>query len=352
MGLRRHLYRYVKPFLYICLVLFSLDVIFMAFHRHSYTKQFLDQFKSKKPQINEDRSNSDSKITDAVDLRVIVLTFNRPESLARCLSSLNEAEYDGDKIVIDIWLDRSNDRQETVDEKTYLVAKKYTFPHGEVKVHNHTRHVGIVGQWLKTWNVDKSGKEIAMFVEDDITVSKYFYKWLKAVHSKYDKYLNVNGYSTQGVSMRHNGDPGYLQGPSDHICFLYPVLGTWGFSPNRQNWIQFVSWYVHASQVPGFQPLVPGILPSKWYSSFVKQGRTDRMWSIWHIHYAWKNTEYTLYPNLPGREGLTINWKEKGLNYGKSKERADPLLQEWEDRFVDLPDKPPVLDYSGAVVIR
>ncbi|XP_041356334.1 uncharacterized protein LOC121373678 [Gigantopelta aegis] len=349
MSIQRQLIRYAKPFLFLCLVLFSLDVVFMAFHRHSYLKQFLDTFKTHRTKFADQKSAF--KIVDGVDLRIIVLTFDRPESLARCLSSLNEAEYGGDKVIIDVWVDRAKGERETIHPETYRVAKKFTFRHGEVKVHNHSRHVGLHGQWLNTWDVQNSGKEIAIFIEDDTAVSRHFYKWLKAVHKKYARYPNVNGFSTQGVSIRHSGDPGYLTGPADHVCFLYPVLGTWGFSPNRQNWLKFIDWYTHASKDPNFQPHVPGILPSKWYSSFVKRGRTDRMWSIWHIYYAWKNTEYTLYPNLPGRQGLTINWKEKGLNYNKNKAKPDPLLQTWESRFVDLPDKPPVLDYTGAVVI-
>ncbi|XP_033725273.1 uncharacterized protein LOC117315236, partial [Pecten maximus] len=288
-----------------------------------------------------------------LDLRVIVITYNRANSVVRLLESLNNADYLGDKVAIDVWIDRS--KSGVIHEETYAKAKQFKFNHGIINVHNQTGHAGIYGQWMKTWNPPSDSKEIAVILEDDLTVSKYFYKWLKNVHAKYDSLPYINGYALQGYSMKHGGAAGQLRAPDENIVFMYPILGTWGFSPNRENWIKYVKWFDSMSKVNNFKPTVSGILPTLWYNNFIKQGKTGGMWSMWHIYHAWKFKEQTIYPNLPGKSGLTINWKESGLHYSKSQtvtKNKDPILTVWDKKFDNLPDVPVHLNVNGKVCPR
>lgn len=93
------------------------------------------------------------------------------------------------------------------------------------QVCNHTKHVGIYGQWIDTWNPAPGSKEIAVILEDDLTVSKHFYLWLINVHRKYDDRTDLAGYALQGRSMKHGGAAGNLRGPDKDVCFMYPILG-------------------------------------------------------------------------------------------------------------------------------
>lgn len=93
------------------------------------------------------------------------------------------------------------------------------------QVYNHTKHVGIYGQWIDTWNPAPDSKEIAVILEDDLTVSKHFYLWLINVHRKYDDWTDLAGYALQGRSMKHGGAAGNLRGPDKDVCFMYPILG-------------------------------------------------------------------------------------------------------------------------------
>lgn len=174
-------------------------------------------------------------------LRVLVLTFNRAHSLVRCLNSLNSAEFDGLPVVVDIYVDRAING--SLHSETVQIAKSFTFKHGQSQLHVHPHHVGVLGQWLSTWQIPPdSAAEVAVFLEDDLTVSRYFARWLRRVHAKYDSYPNISGYSLQGESIKHavgaNSTP--LAGPPGHSVFLYPVLGSWGFSPNAGPWKHFI----------------------------------------------------------------------------------------------------------------
>ena len=70
---------------------------------------------------------------DAVDLRVVVLTFNRPYSLSILLRSLDALVLDGNRAALEIWIDR--DRNGSVDERTLDVASTFRWLGGITRVH-------------------------------------------------------------------------------------------------------------------------------------------------------------------------------------------------------------------------
>lgn len=71
---------------------------------------------------------------DVVDLRVIVITFNRAESLSKLLSSLDPLVLDGDRAALEIWIgrDRGNNG---VDKRTMEVASEFSWKGGPTRVH-------------------------------------------------------------------------------------------------------------------------------------------------------------------------------------------------------------------------
>lgn len=283
-----------------------------------------------------------------------MLAYNRAKSLSRCLDSLNAAEYDGHHVTVEVHVDRSRDGH--VDDVTVAVAKGFVFRHGEVKVYVKPRHGGVVGQWMASWQLPlDNSSEVALFLEDDITVSRYFARWLWMVHEKYDSYPSVNGYSLQGESIRHATDAVAepLQGPAGQTVFLYPVLGSWGFSPNTERWRDFLRWYQNVTvNSKGFIPHVPSLQPSHWYVALHKAGRAETMWTMWHIYFSYMKHQYTLYPNLPEHQGLVFNWKEPGMHYSAAemgKGIRENLLSTWREEDLRLPETLVILDARGDV---
>lgn len=233
------------------------------------------------------------------NLRILVIVYNRAPSLLRLLKSLNEAEYFNDSVKLEVWIDRSANG--SVDTATLTCAKDFVFRHGVYQVITHPKHVGIFGQWLSTWRIWRNNSEIVVILEDDLTVSPYFYKFLKLAHEKYDGNPNINGYALQSVSIKHGtNSKGFIHGPRDDPVFLYPVIGTWGFSPNTKNWADFIDWFSVKYRERDFHPYVPGNVVTVWYKTFQQSGKASEIWSIWHIYYAWQKQEYTLYTNFEG----------------------------------------------------
>jgi hypothetical protein len=138
-------------------------------------------------------------------------------------------------------------------------------------------------------SVSQMWKQIAVIFEDDLTVSPFSYRYLENVHEKYGSVPYINSYALQ-CSMKHNGKEGNRHAPDSNPVFIYPILGTCGFSPQKRNWIEFREWYIQASNDPHFRPLVPGIKPIDWYREHIRFKATENMWGMWHIYHAYTNT--------------------------------------------------------------
>lgn len=234
-------------------------------------------------------------------LRIIVLTYNREDSLLRLLTSLNAAQYGGDNVKLEIWIDRSLNG--SLHKKTIIEAMRFEFKHGDHDVIIRGKHMGLCGQWLASYKPDLSCKEIAMILEDDIAVSPHFYSYLKLVHSKYGSVKEINGFSLQGRIVKY-ASPRILsnvQIPDGNLVYLFPVLGTWGFSPNAENWLKWIQWMQGIDSFATFNPYIPNHLMYEWFEIHIKTGRPEDIWEIWHTYYAWKNHEYTLFNFFPSK---------------------------------------------------
>ncbi|KAL4231390.1 hypothetical protein ACF0H5_008969 [Mactra antiquata] len=284
-------------------------------------------------------------------LKIICMVLNRAESMLRLLNSLNEADYEGDKVITNVWIDRYENG--SFDSHTFNTVSQFNFRHGTYIVNLHEQHVGLYGQWLTTFDVTKSTPfDIVVFFEDDVTVSPHFYKYLKIVHAKYDSRPEINGYALQGIR-QHLGDgmTGFVEPPPDVPIYKYPSLTTWGFSPNIPNWKKFIKWYNVVKNDKTFHPYIPRHKSLRWYKWHERKNRTHELWTTWHMYHAWNKGEYTMFSNFPGHNGLAAHMKECGLHHKFClTAEITPLLEHWDYNFASkLPDHPIIIDIFGKV---
>lgn len=88
----------------------------------------------------------DAAFVERYDLRIVIITYNRPESLLRLINSLNNAYYEDDNVALEVWIDRS--KEQIVHNATIEALKIVGFSKGICDVFIHPVHVGIRGQWL------------------------------------------------------------------------------------------------------------------------------------------------------------------------------------------------------------
>lgn len=281
-----------------------------------------------------------------VDLRIIVFAYDRPGSLNVCLTALEAADYGRDTVSVDVWLDRSEENS-TVNDETLRTAETFNFTRGSYRVHVHGHHTGVQGQWMNAWRPRPRTKEIALFLEDDITVSPFFWRWLKMAHAAYARLADVGGFSISHPEMEHKNG-GLLEVPANDTIFMYRVICTWGFSPQSSNWRAFQDWFFRVERDPEFLPVVEGILPTDWFLSERKAGKERTLWEQWHIYYTHMRRQYTVMMN-PGRRGLlAVNRHERGLHDGHIVAGAtQPICSEWSPTMERFPSELPRYGYDG-----
>ena len=70
---------------------------------------------------------------ELIDFRIIILNFSRSASLLKALRSIDAMELDGDKAVLEIWIDRA--KSGLVDNRTVQVAQSFNWRRGSTRVH-------------------------------------------------------------------------------------------------------------------------------------------------------------------------------------------------------------------------
>jgi len=294
---------------------------------------------------------------NSVDLRIIVLTFDRWSSLTKLLNSLNDLYTDGDRVALEIWIDRGPDGK-TVNKETVATAKSFHWKNGVIRVHIQPEHVGILGQWIDTWKpVGNGSEEIALILEDDISISPYSYRWLKAARKFFGLRADVAGITLQseGLIVASTGAP-FTPISSDGTAYLYKLVGSWGYAPNPDHWLLFQDWYHRVIKDSNFHPYVDGLVMNKWFKQFQKERRSHTMWTMWFIYYCNINSLYTIYNNLNAcynttKNCLAVNRREPGLHFsGKPVDNTKSLLREWKKEFVDFREPATMYGFDGKAI--
>lgn len=286
-------------------------------------------------------------------LRVIVMTMNRVGALQRLLDSLATAHYAGDRVDVDIWVDRPAGPGGELDAAVVAASHAWKWRHGVKTVRERPTHGGLFAQWLTTWNVTESTREAALILEDDLEVSPHFWVWLKGARAAYGGRPDVGGYTTQRATLRPRtnkaaGAVGPLVVPDSHPVYLYKLVGSWGFSPSRDHWLRFLSWFAAAEADPSFRPYVKNVVMTDWYKRQEGQGT---MWTMWYVRWCEDNDIYTVYANLPGGKTLASNWRESGLHYTVKKPSVDfPVLADDDNAAFVWPTEPVKLGWDGLAV--
>lgn len=307
-----------------------------------HTIAWTDDNRTYAPGVNKDEEPA---------ARLIVLTMDRSEPLKRLLRSLSEADYGGDHVDLDIWVDRAVGKD--INRDVLKVAGELDWKQGTKTVHSRLENGGLYQQWIYTWRITEQTDEAVVILEDDLEVSKAFYQWLKQARSAYASDPEVASFTLQRSTLRPRQIPGVAAGPlrlpKEHTVFKYRLLGTWGFSPQRDAWVEFREWFEKKKRNKE-KPYVPNLMTTNWYKSQEKDGFAPTMWSQWWIKFVDEKNYFTVTAHLPDGSTLAANWRESGMHYTKRKASRDfPLYNGTADQFL-WPESPIKIDWDGREI--
>lgn len=266
---------------------------------------------------------------------IIVLTMDRHEHLRHLLRSLNSAHYNGATFKLEILVDLSTDSTEV-----QRVAHAFDFKHGSKSVRLASRQRGLAVSWYKAWEPD-SRSQRAIILEDDIVLSPYWYAWLSQAWDKYGDLADLAGISLQRQVLIPRTPSKQMEIVNRHEPFLFPLVGSIGFSPNARVWKEFLKW---VNALPhGYDVSVPALITSTWWNKLDKR----HMWTQHFIYFCLQRNLYTMYVNMPGHVTLAQHVRAKGAHFSKDF-GPDFAIMRRKAKFI-FPDELVKYDWSGEI---
>lgn len=168
---------------------------------------------------------------------IVVVGYNRPDSLRRLLLSIAEADYNRQDIPLIISIDFAPDNAGVI-----TIANKFEWKFGTKIVRTYDHNIGLRSHVLACGDLSEQYGGV-LILEDDIVVSPAFYHYAEQAMNFYQ-----NSPSVAGIALYSHDWNGYAR---EHFQPLYngydAYFGqfsvTWGQGWTQGQWKKFRAWY-------------------------------------------------------------------------------------------------------------
>lgn len=227
-------------------------------------------------------------------IAIVVVGYNRLNSIKRLLQSLLDANYSHHDIPLVISIDCSG------DEELYNFVIDFRWPYGEKYVNIQKERLGLKNHIFQCGDLTKQFKAVVL-LEDDLFVSPFFYDYVEKTVETYGDDDEI-----AEISLYKNESNGYAGLPFSNIqdgndVFLMQDVSTWGQCWTEQMWSKFVAWRDSHAEKDIQNVDMPDIIKN-W----------ERAWSKYYNAYVVATGRHILYPNI----SLTTNFSDAGEHGG------------------------------------
>lgn len=232
------------------------------------------------------------------NIAIVVIAFNRLDSIKRLLGSLNNVKFPKESnITLHISIDKdkkgSKQNQEVIE-----YAKKFYWQFGNKVVDVKRENMGLKKHILECGNLTKKYENIIV-LEDDVVVLPLVYKYAEQIINYYRDDMRIAGFGLYSFqrNLINNLPFFHINNASDVFFMQYAC--SWGQIWTKNRWKEFYDWYQKNS--------------NKDFSSDPRISRNIKQWgeNSWlkyHIIYCIMNKKYFVYPQF----GLATNFSEIG----------------------------------------
>lgn len=225
---------------------------------------------------------------------IVVVGFNRLNSILRLLNSLVNAKYE-EKVPLVISIDKSD------NEELYHAVYDFDWPYGNKYVIIQPKRCGLKEHIYKCGDLSRFFKSVTI-LEDDLVVSPFFYKYICRTVEKYGENPNVAGISLYRNEYNgFNGLPLYFLNVGYDV-FAYQSTSTWGETFTYKMWSAFRRWLSDWEE--DFSSIDMYLYIKGW----------GKAWSKYYEAYIIEQDKYFIYPYL----SLSTNNNDAGTHVTQS----------------------------------
>lgn len=210
---------------------------------------------------------------------IVVIAYNRVNSVERLLDSLNRVDYGEDTVDLIISIDNSG------ENSVENYAKSIEWNYGEKKIVAHEKRLGLKNHILKCGKFTYDYDAIAVF-EDDIIAGPNFYNYMKASVEYYSSNKNVAGISLYNHLWNVHVNYGFTPEKSKFDTYFMQFAQSWGQVWMKEQWKEFEEWYEANKDLTFDDSIIPKNV-CNW---------SERSWLKYHIAYCIYKNKYFVYP--------------------------------------------------------
>lgn len=231
----------------------------------------------------------------STDITIIIIAYNREESLKRILESLKKAYYDGDRVRLIISIDKSD------NDEILHIAHNFSWNYGEKIIERQSENLGLRKHVIKCGDMTEKYRNIIL-LEDDLYVSPNFYRYAKNALSFYKSDKRIAGISLYSQKYNESASLPFEPIKSNGDTFFMQLASSWGQAWSYQQWSDFKQWYLknistvidETSQLPANIVMWP-----------------ETSWKKYFMKYLVENDKYFVYPYI----SHTTNFGDKGTHF-------------------------------------
>jgi hypothetical protein len=241
------------------------------------------------------------------NIAILIVTYNRTQSLKRLLSSLKSANYEDDKVTLIISIDNSG------NDDVYHIAKDFDWQYGEKIIHTYPQRLGLRKHILTCGMLTNKFNNLIV-LEDDLYVSNSFYHFAKEATEFYKNDTRIAGISLYSYATNHLAfEPFTCMQDEFDVYFMQQAM-SWGQIWSKEKWNDFVNWYEKNNDGFGISSDFPQRI----------SGWPETSWLKYHDKYCVEKNKYFVYPKI----SLSTNFCDSGEHNKEASTGFQVVLQQ------------------------
>lgn len=278
---------------------------------------------------------------------IVVVAYNRLKSMIRLLDSLNVANYGDDTVDLIISLDKAANHEEMEHS-----ANEFVWPHGNKRVRTFNERQGLKRHIIQCGDLVESYDAIVV-LEDDLTVSPYYYEYLSQVLPYYQDDERIAGISLYRHFTNVNVSRFFEPEFTGSDVFAMQFAQSWGQCWTKKMWNRFKAWFVDNDnsffenpQNPYLKDIPDNIIrwgKQSWLKYYMAYMVVNNLFFIYPYHslstdhsevgqHCKEDTEDFQVPMVAGSFTYRLNRLEDLVKYDIFFERIDLKIPEYEGR--------------------
>jgi len=289
------------------------------------------------------------------EIQLHVIGYRRAPSLERLLDQMRNATYDGWSLSIPLYLHLDGGATDWVKN----IVQRYDWPFGPKIIDIRTKPHGLRNMWLTSLGsaaYEAGDNTLMVVLEDDIRVSKDYFKGLLTLVDKYGRNpecrdSNLMGFSLSPIRLEELRKPFTRWNaqsalgprsklPKPHLAYLSVVPSSWGAAYWSDRWSEFDKFCDVRAKPPYYDHQAEAIAshkkggnnydelrmtPTELYVPDSRSNVWPNSWKRFMVDFMYARGNVMIYPSLPGEQGFasTLALSGEHVFSGSRKSRSN-----------------------------